>query len=255
MRVALITGGTGGIGLATARRFAQDGLVVAIADLDLTAAQHAADGLPGHGHMGIAMDVTDENAVVAGFEAVETRLGPIHVLGAFAGTVGNGPDGRQTTLTETTADLWDKIFAINARGTFFCIREYAAHRKAKPVEHGRIITVSSSGAQLGGYQSKSAYAASKGAVLSLTKAAARELASWGITVNAIAPGPIDTPMLRASRGPAPPPDTNYNALDLLPLGRIGTPEEVAAAAAYLASIEAAFVTGSTLDVNGGLRMQ
>lgn len=255
MRLALITGGTGGIGLATAKRFAADGMTVAITDLDLAAAQAAAAALPGEGHMGLAMDVSDENAVVTGFEAVESTRGPIAVLFTCAGTVGNGANGMQASLADTSLEVWEHIFAINSRGTFLCLREYARRRAVTPVEHGRVITVSSSGAQLGGYQAKAGYCASKGAVLSLTKAAARELGPAGITVNAIAPGPIDTPMMQASRGPNPPAGTQYNALSLVPLGRVGATLEVAAAVAFLASIEGGFVTGSTIDVNGGLRMQ
>lgn len=252
-RIALITGGAGGLGLATAHRLAEIGCTVVVADLSLAAANEAAAALPGSGHVGIALDVGSEPSVVEAFEFIERELGPLAILCTFAGVLGNAPDGNQPPLTETSLALWNGTFAVNATGTFLCLREYARRRAARPVEHGRVITVSSSGAQLGGYQAKAAYCASKGAVLSLTKAAARELAPLGITVNSIAPGPIDTQMLRAARGAAT--ASGYNAMSLVPLGRIGQPGEIAAAAAYLASIESAFVTGSTMDVNGGLRMQ
>jgi 3-oxoacyl-[acyl-carrier protein] reductase len=140
---------------------------------------------------------------------------------------------------------------VNARGTFLTIREMLRRRTQRPVPHGRIVNISSSAAQLGGYNGSSAYVASKGAVLSLTKVAAREAAPLGITVNAIAPGAIDTPLLREVM----PPERDAAYLERVPAGRIGQPSDVAAAVAYLVSIEAGYVTGCCLDVNGGLRMQ
>jgi len=254
-RIAFITGGAGGLGFATAKRFASDGITVAVADLDVQAARSAAASLPGEGHIGLGIDVTEEQSVMAAFAQVESALGPVAILGTFAGVIGNDEHGNQPGLADLTLDVWNRTFSVNATGTFLCLREYAKRRAEENVPHGRVITVSSSGAQIGGYQSKSAYCASKGAVLSLTKVAARELAPLGITVNAIAPGPIDTPMLQAARGTAASGDSGYDVMSLLPAGRIGRVEEIAAAAAYLASVEAGFVTGSTLDVNGGLRMQ
>jgi 3-oxoacyl-[acyl-carrier protein] reductase len=254
-RVVLITGGAGGLGLASAQRLARDGLTVALTDLDQNAAQQAAASLPGEGHIGVAMDVSAENSVASVFELVEGQLGPIGVLATFAGSLGTRPDGSQPVLAETTLELWNRTFAINATGTFLCLREFARYRTARRVQHGRVVTVSSAGAYLGGYQAKASYCASKGAVVSLTKAAARDLASLGITVNSIAPGPIDTPMLRAARGPtAPTGDGGYNVMSLLLAGRVGRPEEVAAAVSYLVSVDGGFVTGSTLAINGGLHM-
>lgn len=252
-RIALITGGIGGIGLATARRFVDAGMSVALADLDSDACVEAAAKL-GPKHIGVRIDVSDAQSVASAFDVVEQRLGPIAVLAHFAGVLGQRLDQPRPGIDEYELEQWDRVFAINARGAFLVIREMARRRKAKPVPHGRIITISSAAAQLGGYQANSAYIASKGAVLSLTKGAARELAQYGITVNAIAPGPIDTPMLHAARGQSSG-DEGFSRLSMLPVGRIGRPEEVAAAAAYLVSEDAAFVTGTTLDVNGGLRMQ
>jgi 3-oxoacyl-[acyl-carrier protein] reductase len=143
---------------------------------------------------------------------------------------------------------------INVRGTFLCLREMARRRPSRPVDHGRIITVGSVAAQVSGYQSTAAYIASKGAIMSLTKAAAREFAPLRITVNAIAPGPIDTPLLREATKLAAG-GSNEVPTSLVPSGRFGLPEEIATAASYLASEGAAFVTGSAIDVNGGLRMQ
>ncbi|MCV0394924.1 MAG: SDR family oxidoreductase [Rhizobiaceae bacterium] len=253
MRIALVTGGAGGLGLATARRFAADGMTVAVADLDGEAAGKAAAGLKGKGHIGLKLDVADQESVVATFDRVENEIGPIAVLAHFAGTLGSGGTATGITLIEADVDDWDRVMRVNARGTFLCVREMARRRRAKPVEHGRVVTVSSLAGQTGGLQSGTAYSASKAAVLGLTRTAARDLSSLGITVNVIAPGPIDTPMLAQATGQTNS-GTKYTKLDAVPLGRVGEPEEIAAAAAYLASVEAGFVTGATIDVNGGLFM-
>ena len=195
MRIALVTGGAGGLGLATAKRFARDGITVALADIDGAAAQKTVAELGGNGHRGLALDVSHEDAVIAAFDLVEREIGPVSVLAHFAGTSGAGAATIGNLLANSTVDEWERIMAINARGTFLCVREMARRRRAVPVEHGRIITVSSIAGEQGGGQSGVAYAASKAAVLGLTRTAARDLGRMGITVNAIAPGPIETPML------------------------------------------------------------
>lgn len=253
MRIALVTGGAGGLGLATSTRFAEDGMTVVIADLDGAAAERAAGSLPGSGHLGLTLDVSDEAAVIAAFDKVETDLGPIAVLAHFAGMLGSGGIATGITLTDASLEDWDRVMKINARGTFLVVREMARRRRARSVEHGRIITVSSLAGQTGGLQSGAAYSASKAAVLGLTRTAARDLGNLGITVNAIAPGPIDTPMLAQATGQTNS-GTKYTKLDAVPLGRVGEPDEIAAAASFLASIKAGFVTGATIDVNGGLFM-
>src|SRR6266567_9512372 len=198
MRIALITGGASGLGLATAQRFAGDGMTVAVADLREAVAKEVAARLPGSSHRGIVVDVADEGSVDKAFNVIEHELGPVAVLACFAGMLSTSVTPGRIALVDLTLGEWEKVSAVNSRGTFLCIREFARRRAARPVDHGRIITVSSLAGQVGGLQSGAAYSASKGAVLSLTKVAARELAPLGITVNAIAPGPIDTPMLRAT---------------------------------------------------------
>lgn len=249
MRIALVTGGAGGLGLATARRFARDGMTVALTDIDGVAAQKAVDELDGKGHRGFALDVSREEEVAAIFDLVETGMGPVSVLAHFAGTLGAGGIAVGITLSDSSVEDWDKVMAINARGTFLCVREMARRRRSAPVERGRIITVSSLAGEAGGLQSGAAYSASKAAVLGLTRTAARDLGPMGVTVNAIAPGPIDTAMLAQSATGG-----SYTMVDSVPLRRIGTPAEIAEAAAFLASEGAGFITGATIDVNGGLLM-
>ena len=253
-RVALVTGGAGGLGLATAERFAAAGMTLAIADLDPAEARNAAESLPGAGHRGIGLDVSSEAAVQAAFEELESTLGPVAVLGCFAGLVSTRAEPGRTLLADLTLDEWEGVHAVNARGTFLCIREMARRRARRPVEQGRIITIASLAGQQGGLAAGAAYSASKGGVLALTKVCARELAPLGITVNAIAPGPIDTAMMRASV-PAGQTSGNYPNLAAIPVGRVGQPHEIAAAAAWLASSDAGFVTGATIDVNGGMSMR
>jgi 3-oxoacyl-[acyl-carrier protein] reductase len=252
-RIALVTGGAGGLGLASARRFAEMGMRVILADLDGSAAEKAASTLVGEGHLGLGIDVGSETNIVSVFDQVENDVGPIAVLANFAGVLrgGTGDFG----LADLSLSEWDRVFAINSTGAFLLTREMARRRPVRPVSHGRIILVSSAGAQIGGYQGSAAYFASKGAVLTLVKSAARELAPLLITVNGIAPGPIDTPMLREATLARGGSEGGYTNMSGIPLNRIGTPEELAAASAYLASHDAGFVTGTVMDVNGGLRMQ
>lgn len=250
MRIALITGGVSGLGLATAQRFAADGLAVIVADLNGTRALETAASLPGARHWGIGMDVADEQSVKAGFGAVEGRFGPITVLACFAGISSNDNTHKSVALVDIELDEWEAVLRVNTRGTFLCMREMMRRRSAQPVEHGRIIVVSSTAGQFGSVHAGPAYGASKGAVLSMMKVAAREAAPLNMTVNAIAPGSIDTPMLTQIMGG----DTAAIAA-AVPLKRIGTPDDVAAAASYLASAGAAYVTGATIDVNGGIQMR
>jgi NAD(P)-dependent dehydrogenase (short-subunit alcohol dehydrogenase family) len=169
----------------------------------------------------------------------------------FAGIIVWPIGGARPAITDTSTEEWDRTFAVNSRGAFLCVREMLRRRSKTPVEHGRIILISSSAARIGGYNSPSPYIASKGAILSLTKVAAREAAVLAITVNCVAPGVIDTPMLRSVM--ACEADAAYNAM--VPLGRIGDVADVASAVLFLSSPAAAYITGACLDVNGGIYMQ
>ncbi len=234
-RVALITGAAGGIGAACAHALAVDGLTIAATD------RRSAPFI---------MDVTDENAVESVFDEVERRLGKVSVLVTSAGTMIAPTPGRPS-LTQISTEAWDETFRVNTRGTFFAIRALLRRRLNDPVPHGRIVTISSAAGQTGGLRGGADYAASKAAVLALTKLAAREAAPTGMTVNAIAPGPIETPLFRSVN----PPGNDGPMLASVPLGRIGSPEDIAAAVRFLVSEAAGYMTGSVIDVNGGSRMQ
>jgi NAD(P)-dependent dehydrogenase (short-subunit alcohol dehydrogenase family) len=250
-RLALVIGGASGLGKASAHAAAEAGMTVAVADLAEAAAIAVARELPGEGHVGCAVDIADEQSVRTLFTAVESACGPVAVLQNFAGIMLWPRDGGRPSIVDSAVEDWDRTFAVNARGAFLCVREMLGRRAALPVPHGRIVLISSSGAQLGGYNGHCAYIASKGAILSLVKVAAREAAPLGITVNAIAPGAVDTPMLRSVMPQAA--DSAYR--ERVPMGRIGSPADIAAAAAFLSSEVASYITGACIDVNGGIRMQ
>jgi len=253
-RVALVTGGASGLGLASARRLAADGLRIALSDRTEDAARQQLDSLEGTGHLALGCDVTDEAAIRAAFDQVECELGQVAVLCCFAGIVNAGSPPGRIPFEEMGCDEWDRVMTVNGRGTFLCLREMIRRCRAHPRTHGRIVTVSSLAGQIGGVQSNAGYAASKGAILSMTKQVAREAAHLGVTANTVAPGPIDTPLLRQtvpdSRG-----GVAYLSVSDIPLGRIGVPAEVAAVVSFLCSVDAGFVTGATIDVNGGMCMR
>lgn len=235
-RVALITGAAGrGIGAACVRALEADGLRVAATDLG---------GTP------FRMDVTDEAEVEQAFDAVEAQLGPVSVLVTCAGTM-IAPKGGRPGIADMSAAAWDETFRVNARGTFLPLRAMLRRRLARPLPDSRIVTISSAAGQTGGSRGGADYAASKAAVLMLTKMAAREAAPIGMTVNSIAPGPIETPLFRSVN----PEGSEGPMLAGVPLGRLGTPDEIAAAVRFLVSAGAGYITGSTVDVNGGSRMQ
>ncbi len=249
-RLALVTGGGRGIGEAVARELAAAGMRVVVADIDGTSAARVANSL-GTPHAARTVDVADEAAVQALFEDVESRLGAIAILICVAGVL-ILPGGERPLIKDMSMDTWERSFAVNARGAFLCSREYLRRREATPVADGRVVFFGSVAAQLGGYRSSAAYIGAKAAVHGYAKAFAREAAHLGITSNVVAPGLIDTEMLRSTV-------TSSGALvaaaQNIPLGRVGTVDDVAAAVSYLVSPGAAYITGDVIDVNGGYRMQ
>lgn len=247
VRLAFVTGGASGLGAGACRALAQSGHCVAVVDINAAAAKKVAKSLPGKGHVAITCDITSEASVKRAMNAAE-KIAPIAVIALFAGGTQNTQTYRPRIQDTSNAD-WDRMMDLNARSSFFFVREFLLRREKKPVKHGRIILVSSQAAQAAGSAGGAAYAAAKACVLGLMKAAARDAAPFGITVNAIAPGPFDTPAFHTTNSAA------QTALMMknVPLGRMGTPDEMGAVAAFLASEGAAFITGSTIDVNGGTR--
>jgi 3-oxoacyl-[acyl-carrier protein] reductase len=246
-RVALVVGGGSGIGQAVVQQLAGDGLRIAVAGRAPSDGVIAA--LAGAGHRGYFVDVADERSVGDLFDKVEADLGAITVMVNCAGVAGF-IDGARPSLANTPIESWRSVLDINATGMFLCLREVLRRRAHGAVEHGRIVMIGSMAAQDGGKNSPPAYVASKGAVHALTKSVMGEAAALGMTVNCVAPGAIDTPLLRAVL----PFERQSAAFAGSPLGRAGLAQEVAAVVAFLVSPAAAFVTGACYDVNGGVRM-
>jgi 3-oxoacyl-[acyl-carrier protein] reductase len=264
-RVVLVTGGGSGIGRAIAVRFAAEGARVAVNDIRAEAAEATVKMLGGEARA-IAADVADSARVRAMVEEVARVFGGLDVLVNNAGVGEVDPAGREalaekietrvgemmTGTRETHWDItqhlsdeaWSRMLAVHLNGTFYCTRE--ALKIMSRVNRGAIVNISSV-AGLMGIEVAPHYGAAKAGILGFTRSVAREVASRGIRVNAICPGFVDTPILDPM-----PPVTRIIAERQTPLGRIGRPEEIAAAAAFLASDEAGFITGQWLSPNGGL---
>lgn len=243
-RVAIVTGGGSGIGLAIAERLAADGLSVAVFDRDGAAAETAAAKIAevGGTSLGVAVDVTDRDQIEAGVIQTRERLGPPTVLVNSAGRDGFDP------FLSITPEKWHGILEVNLTGTFNCCQAVLADMIDEG--WGRIVNISSSSAH-SGQQLMTHYVASKAGVIGLTKSLALEFGPKGITVNTIPPGFIDTPMLRRSesRGLLGK-GVEYHE-SLTPVRRIGRPEDIAAMCSFLVRDEAGYVTGQVLGVNGG----
>jgi 2-hydroxycyclohexanecarboxyl-CoA dehydrogenase len=233
------------MGLAIGQHLAAQGHRVALLDRDGDAARKGADALVAGGASALAAeaDVTDRAAVDAALGRVRAELGPVEIMVTSAGIDEFRP------FTEMSSDAWDRMIAVNLTGTFHCLQ--AAVPDMLAAGWGRIVTISSSSGQSGAPR-MAHYVASKAGVIGLTKALALELAPHGITVNTIPPGMIDTPMLRRAEAGGDIGKIEKVAARMIPVGRTGTPDEIAATCGFLCSNEAGFITGQVIGVNGGM---
>jgi len=237
-QVALVTGGSRGIGLAISRTLAEAGAHVAVAARDAEKASNAAAGLPGAGHAGFAVDVGDSASVEALIRQVEANVGPVDIL------VNNAGVTRDNLLMRLKDDDWNTVLDTNLRGAFNTIR--AVSKGMMKRRAGRIINITSV-VGITGNKGQANYAASKAGLVGLTKSAARELASRGILVNALAPGYIETDMTAEL-----PDAAREGLLSQIGLGRLGKPEDVAGVVRFLAGPAASYITGQVLVVDGGM---
>jgi 3-oxoacyl-[acyl-carrier protein] reductase len=237
-RVALITGGSGDIGRAIARRFLTLGAHVALGDLQPD--ERLAGELGGEGRvLAVRLDVTSRESAEAAIQRTVEHYGRLDVL------VNNAGVADRHHISEMTDEAWERVLDVNLRGAFLMTR--AALAPMMPRREGWIVSIASVSAKSGATDAN--YVASKAGLIGFTKAVARDVASHGIYVNAVAPGLVDTAMAQAME-----PGRRQRMLDNTPLGRMATPEEVANVVAFLASPLASYVVGATIDVNGGLLM-
>jgi 2-hydroxycyclohexanecarboxyl-CoA dehydrogenase len=251
-RVVIVTGGASGMGQASAQRLARKGYRVAILDLNEAGAKETAEKLVAEGHdaIGVAVDVSDRESIFASVDQVRQAYGPIEILVNSAGVAEFGD------FLEITPDQWERMIRINLSGTWHMAQAVVPDMMA--AKWGRLCLISSSSAQHGAPR-MSHYVASKGGVVGLTKALATELSPHGITTNHIPPGMIITPMYHEGaktgmfgEGVDTPPDIAKVAKRALPVQRPGHPDDIAAAVEYLVSDDASYITGQTINVNGGM---
>ena len=241
-RVAIVTGGASGIGLATSRRFLEEGARLAIWDInkekgESVAAAFRTEGYDAHFFL---VNTADFEATEAAAKAVFDQYGRIDIL------INNAGVTRDSTLKKMTVEQWDMVISVNLTGVFYCTK--AVYPYMAEGNYGRIITASSI-VGLHGNFGQTNYAATKAGVIGMTKVWAREFGRKGITANAVAPGFVATDMMGVI------PENVLNGLkEKTPVGRLGTPEEIAAAYAYLASEEAGFINGAVLSIDGGLSL-
>lgn len=250
-KVALITGAGSGIGRASARLFAAEGAAISVVDLKEDAAKETVDLIVADGGRAVAAaaDVTDAEAIEAAVRQTVDELGRLDIVYNNAGIGSSG------SVADTTEDDWDRCLAVNAKGTFLTSRAAVPHLEASGA--GAIINQGSVAA-LVGVVNFAAYCAAKGAVVALTRSMAVDLAPRGIRVNVICPGTVFTPLMEpmlAARGGGDMEKGLAMTVAKYPIGRLGSPEEIASVALFLASDDAAFVTGSTFAADGGMTAQ
>ena len=238
----MVTGGASGIGRAIALRLARDGADVGILDVDVAGADRVTREVTAIGRRALAVetDVASSASVRAAVERVHRELAPVGILVNAAGIASFVP------LLQMTEETWDRLVAVHLKGTFNCTRAVLPDMIA--ARWGRVVSIASVAGLNGGGPGLAHYAAAKAGIIGFTKAVALEMAGFGITVNAIAPGLIDTPLLDRSGMPR---EVRERIVQQMPVGRIGAPDDIAAACAYLVAEDASFVTGQVLSPNGG----
>jgi 2-hydroxycyclohexanecarboxyl-CoA dehydrogenase len=248
-KVVAITGGARGIGRATAEEFLAHGAKVALGDLDAELAAKAAAELgarPGAVVVGLPLNVGDRASFAQFLDEVEAELGPIDVL------VNNAGWDRFQNFLETQPREWEQLLDINLRGPLNMHHIVVPGMLARG--GGRVVNIASDAARVGS-SGESVYSACKGGIISFSKTLARELARKGVTVNVVCPGPTDTPILRGFTGEGEAGQKVYDALvRAIPMKRVGQPQDIPGVVAFLASDEAAFITGQVISVSGGLTM-
>ncbi len=247
-KVAAITGGGGGIGGATCRRFVQEGARVAVLDRDLAAAQRTAEHIAKEGGSALALacDITDRDTVDAAVQRIANEWGGIDILVNNAGWDVFKP------FTKTVPAEWDKLIAINLTGALHMHHAVLPGMAAR--KQGRIINIASDAARVGS-SGEAVYAACKGGLVAFSKTIAREHARHNITVNVVCPGPTDTALFADYKQGAGNPEKLEEAFRrAIPLGRIGQPQDLPGAILFFASDDAAYVTGQVISVSGGLTM-
>ena len=242
-RAAFVTGGASGIGLSICEHLARAGHSVVVADYNGDGAEDAARVIrDGGGHaVSVQVDVSDRAQVDKAVEAARGEFGPVGILVTSAAV------SRREPFEQMSAESWERIISVNLTGTFHCVQAVIGDMTG--AGWGRVVMISSSSAQRGA-PGMTHYAASKGGVIAFGKALALEFAARGVTVNNIAPSVVDTPMVAQQRAAGAVPSSEVMARGV-PVGRMGTGDDIAAACLYLVSAEASYVTGQTVSVNGG----